>query len=555
MTGREVPSEIEVKLEAATADDLRLIAGLRTLGRFRLRGRGVQQLHSVYLDTRDHALTRAGIALRVRRHGRAWEATAKWSGQRNGVLHERPELTVELPKEPSMPFKVPDGPLRTQLAAVVLGRRLSPILISDVRRQLRDLTPAEEAIGDTLAEVALDTVQLHAPNGAASGATYHEVEIERRGGETRDLTAASRLLQERFGLIPSRASKFARGYAALYGAESLANRVADVAASDSVAIAARKVVTAQLARIRAADPGVRLGRAPEPVHEARVAARRLRAALRTFGEGFPPRLRQTLPDELRWIGQQLGAVRDLDVQLANVAWHAARRAPSGREPLEAFRHHLESERAVRRAELIASLDSPRYFRLLATLERFGASPEPRRRGADAVQPVAAVGRRAVKRVLRKMLKRGNEIGELPEAEALHDLRKRAKRLRYLLEALEPISGSPAKKLRKKLVRLQDMLGRFNDAMVAATFVRAYRDRPAAAGDDDQRRPLSALADGELRRAGAAQAEFHRAWRRFTGKATMRRRRKLLDDLAEAAQKRPADSIATRTAPMSEIVDR
>jgi len=485
MTAADVPAEVEVKLEAAAADDLRHIAQLHSLGRFRLRGRGVRRLHSTYLDTRDHALTRAGVALRVRRNGRAWEATAKWMGSVAGALHERPELTVALPGEPRAPFALPDGPLRMHLSSVVLGRRLVPILLSDVQRQLRDLLPAEDPAAEVLAEVALDTVELRAPNGAAAGTTYHEVEIERRAGATHDLTDVSRQLQERFGLIPSHASKFARGYAALYGADPLSKEPTTIEASDSVGAAARKIVAAQLSRLRAADPGARLGRDPEPLHEMRVAVRRLRAALRTFADGFPSSVRAMLWDELRWIGQELGAVRDLDVQLVNIAWHARHRAPATRRRLEAFRRHLERERALRRAELLAALESPRYFRLLTALERFGASPEPRRPRADDARAVAEVGRRAVKRAMRKLLKKGDAISELPETEDLHALRIRAKRLRYLLEALQPISRAPGKKLIRKLVRLQDVLGRFNDAIVAATFVRAYRDgAAAAAGKED-----------------------------------------------------------------------
>jgi hypothetical protein len=44
VTAKDVPAEIEVKLEAASADALRHVGQLRVLGRFRLRPRGVQHL-------------------------------------------------------------------------------------------------------------------------------------------------------------------------------------------------------------------------------------------------------------------------------------------------------------------------------------------------------------------------------------------------------------------------------------------------------------------------------------------------------------------------------
>lgn len=552
MTARDIPAEVEIKLEAASADALRHVGLLRVLGRFRLRPRGVQHLHSVYLDTRDFALARAGVALRVRRAGRSWEATAKWSGRVAGALHERPELTVALPGEPAVPFTLPDGPLRTQLTAVLLGRRLAPILVSEVRRQLRDLLPANASAAEPLAEVALDTVELRAPNGSAAGTPFFEVEIERRSGKRGDLTALSQLLQQRFGLVPSRASKFARGLAELYGDQAPAGATQDIQLGDSVGAAARKIAAVQLGRLRAADPGTRAGRDAESLHEARVAVRRLRAATRTFAAGFPTRLRDTLAAELRWLGQELGAVRDLDVQLANLVWHREHLARDVRRHVDPFLLHLESERTVRRASLVETLDSRRYFRLLGALERFAASPPPRRPRGDAAQPLPKVARRAVRRAMRKVMERGDAVGEVPEAEDLHALRIRGKRLRYLLEALKPVAGAPGKKLIKQLVQLQDVLGRFNDAIVAATFVRAYRDGIGSNAHDEERHTLTALADRELRRAGVAQSDFARAWRRFTGKATLRQRRMLLKQLKKAARAHAPDGAGAAVAHVRQL---
>lgn len=553
MTAKDVPAEIEVKLEAASADALRHVGQLRVLGRFRLRPRGVQHLHSVYLDTRDFALARAGIALRLRRAGRSWEATAKWSGRVAGGLHERPELTVALPSEPTSPFTLPDGPLRTQLTAVLLGRRLSPILVSEVRRQLRDLLPASANVSESLAEVALDTVELRGPNGTPAGTQYFEVEIERRGGRRSDLTTLSQLLQQRFGLVPSRASKFSRGLAELHGDKAPAfGGPPDIQLSDTVGSAARKVTAALLARLRAADPGTRAGHDAESLHEARVTVRRLRATTRTFAAGFPPRLRETLDTELCWLGQELGAVRDLDVQLANLIWHRDRLPRQMRAHVDPFLLHLENERAVRRAVLVETLDSRRYFQLLAALERFAASPPPRGKRAEAAQPLPKVARLAIKRVTRKVMQRGDAVGEVPEADDLHALRIRTKRLRYMLEALKPISGAPGKKLAKQLVRLQDVLGLFNDAIVAATFVRAYRDGPGSNAHDDERHTLSALADRELRRAGAAQSDFARAWRRFTSSGTIRQRRALLKRLKAAQRLYSAENAPPPPAPVQQV---
>jgi CHAD domain-containing protein len=178
-------------------------------------------------------------------------------------------------------------------------------------------------------------------------------------------------------------------------------------------------------------------------------------------------------------------------------------------------------------------------------------PSRRSPRGDGAKPVAAVGRRAIKRTMRKLMDRGDAIGDVPEADELHALRIRGKRLRYVLEALKPISGAPGKKLTRKLVRLQDVLGRFNDSMVAATFLRAYLDGPGGNADADERATLVALADRELRRAGAAQSDFARAWNRFTGKATLRERRALLRKL-KAAARSAADSTGVAAAHVPQL---
>ena len=131
----------------------------------------------------------------------------------------------------------------------------------------------------------------------------------------------------------------------------------------------------------------------------RVATRRLRAALRIFAAGIPPRLQARMSQELRWLGELLGGVRDLDVQLAKLDGFTAA-APAGFRPaLGLLRTHLDGERLRRRTDMLAGLDSARYFRLLIQLERFGVPAARRagrttpRRWSRSPRPAAAPSRR------------------------------------------------------------------------------------------------------------------------------------------------------------------
>jgi inorganic triphosphatase YgiF len=532
--GTDVAAEVEVKLDAGAAEVLREIGALGNIAGYELRAHRVERLRTLYLDTRTLALMRAGVAVRLRHGPDGWQATIKWSGRVVGGVHERPELNVALPGRPPLPFRLPSGPLHTHLAATVLERPLAPILVSEVQRRVLHVHAARRG-ASPLAELALDTVRLRAPDGRALGPRYWEVEIERRDGTRADLLAISRTLRERFALIPSPMSKFARGLEALYGARARFAPPAAVSGGTPLSIAARAIFATHLARLRGSDAATRAGDDAGALHDMRVTVRRLRAAIRMLAPVIPARSCELLRRDLPWLGRELGAVRDLDVQLANLDWHRGRLAANLHGPLDGPRRAMRRERRSRRAHLLVVLDSARYLRLLATLERLALSRPRRYRKDDPDEPLAAVGRRAVRKTIRRLLARGDAIGDLPAAADLHALRIRAKRLRYLLEALGSITGKPGRKLERHLARLQDVLGRFTDAMVAAGWLRGYTGRPGAALDAPTRALLEQLADTELQRAGVAQADFRRAWRGFRGRRVERVIKDVLRRLERAAE--------------------
>ncbi len=214
-----IPQEIEAKLLVPRPAILSAIARLKDLGPYRLRPRQTVRLQTIYLDTAEFTLARHGVALRLRRNRARWEASIKWSGREDGMIHTRPELTVRLPRPPSFPFTVPVGPLATQLSVLVAGQPLTPILISDVYRQRRAVQASKQGKAATFAELALDYVRLSAPGSRRRLTdTYCEIEIELEAtGTTPDLLDFAELLRGRFALTPTEGSKFSRGLALLYG--------------------------------------------------------------------------------------------------------------------------------------------------------------------------------------------------------------------------------------------------------------------------------------------------------------------------------------------------
>ena len=594
-----IPVEIEAKLLVPTATDLRAIGRLTHLGPYPLRSRGAARLHSTYLDTPSLTLARHGVALRLRRQGRQWEATLKWAGQVEGDVHERPELTVALPSAPALPFAPLPRPLHTQLAALVAGRQLTPILVSEIHRRLFDVLPPDPTVPPKpIAELALDRVHLRAPShepfvegsppceggvrggfamarqqppprpllgkegvhwpstlarrglGSRDGqpeTTYCEVEVERRQGERRDIASLAQLLRDGFNLAPSSESKFGRGLTLLYGAGIIGSGDQRVLAYDTVRDGVRHIVARHLHRLRLHDPGTRTGEAPESLHDMRVATRRLCAAVRVFAGGIPARLQKGMSQELQWLGQLLGPVRDLDVQLAKLDSSTAA-APAGFRPaLGCLREYMEGERLRRRAGMLVGLDTARYFRLLLRLERFAdARARGRSRDAASQELIVVAGQRAIKRAFRRLIKRGDKIHATPHPEDLHALRIRAKRLRYLLEFLHELTGKPGRRLVKRLTELQDLLGSYHDAVVLADFVRVYVEGAGAQLAPAQLVALGALVASELRLAEQKRTDFEATWRRFARPRTAADCRALLQKL-RGLEAPPSREMATTAA--------
>lgn len=220
--------EVEIKLLPRRLADLDALAQRKRFGAFALRARGAVRLRSVYLDTRDMSLLRQRVALRLRERRGRWEVTAKWMGRVRGALHERPELTLPLRHRPALRFRLPAGPLRERLGAIVAGRALEAILVTEIERRLFDVVAVGRGAaspGTPLAELALDHVWLRAPGkrGALLD-EYAEVEIEQRAGSRADLGALGERMARAFRMAPATDSKFSRGIALRRRSTALAVR-------------------------------------------------------------------------------------------------------------------------------------------------------------------------------------------------------------------------------------------------------------------------------------------------------------------------------------------
>jgi CHAD domain-containing protein len=153
-----------------------------------------------------------------------------------------------------------------------------------------------------------------------------------------------------------------------------------------------------------------------------------------------------------------------------------------RSDLEPLRSVLLARREDAHRAMVQALRSERATRLLSSwgvfLERLVSLREDDR--PDARRPIEAVGGERIHKVYRQMVKMGGVIDESTPAEHYHELRKKGKELRYLLE----LFGAPlypeevVKPMIKALKSLQDVLGRHQDREVQVHMLRSVRDEVA-----------------------------------------------------------------------------
>ena len=217
----------------------------------------------------------------------------------------------------------------------------------------------------------------------------------------------------------------------------------------------------------------------EPVHQMRVAVRRLRSTIKAFGRAVDSPEVASAAAGLKTLAAKLAPTRDWDVFMTETAPEVARAFPD--EPrLGRLLARAERRRQVCHHELRQFLDSAEFRCLGIELACLAAQP-----AADVTQaaPNLALETFATE-VLGKRLKRllttDGEITELEPA-VLHAIRLRAKRLRYAAEIFAPLfPGKPTHRFLRRLSRLQDRLGTLNDSAVAAALLGQFGSQHAFA---------------------------------------------------------------------------
>jgi CHAD domain-containing protein len=279
-------------------------------------------------------------------------------------------------------------------------------------------------------------------------------------------------------------------------------RLAPQESLSAAVIAAFAYGAGSLERERAAS----IAGEPEPIHQLRVASRRLRAAAEMFSSALHASQMSLLERDLSWVAQIAGKVRECDVIAATIRARAPKLEPRLAAMLPPLYSELEVSRRLALAQLAGALDSRRYSALIARLHK------PRIRIATARQPLGPAAGAMLARMTGAMVRAAAKLTGVSDAKTVHRLRVRVKRMRYALEMLAAIGGKRSRKALARLEDLQDLLGVFNDTIVAIGWLIAYASAEGA--PTEAVLAAGAMAESLRRRERKLARRCVKAWRKF-----------------------------------------
>ena len=484
-----------------------------------------------WLDTFDWRLYRAGLMLefeQARRGGRLLLSRA------DGTPQAEQPVTGWPPRRPAL--DLPPGPVRDRIMVLISPRALLPIVRAASTVSVMRLLNAD---GKTVARLVAEhiTVTAVAAGSTAAGTTTElplRLAVETVRGYPAQARKAAGLLATVTGVSHASQSVFTAALTALgrHPADYTSGVDTEITATMPASVAVARLLLRLLDTLEQNVDGVLRDIDTEFLHDLRVAVRRTRSAIKLLGEVLPADLAKHYATEFKWLGDLTTPTRDLDVHLLGFEPMTAQLVAASPADLEPFRAFLVRRRAREFRRLATALRGPRFRAITddwrkALLEIRDAAPPRRRRGLTA----AELALRTTERAFGRVAAQGNAITPESPPESLHDLRKRAKGLRYLLEFFAPLHDPVAyRKVVSDLKSLQDCLGDFQDSQVQREEIHALADAMLA----ERAAPAATLmAMGEIAAQltlsqAEARADFALRFARFAGPAGQERIRVLLE---------------------------
>lgn len=192
----------------------------------------------------------------------------------------------------------------------------------------------------------------------------------------------------------------------------------------------------------------------EAIHDMRVATRRLRAAIKTFNRILPSKSKK-IRVKFQKLFRVLENKRDLDVFSEFIS------RTLKTDPIVLAKQMDKSQK-----QIVSILKSKYYEKLIKSIEELKTIP--------AKQNVLKFSRKGIQKALNKVLKIGSSMDSKADDKILHKLRISIKKLRYICEFFEPVFSKSLRSFIEKTIKIQDILGEYQDAIVGISMLKRYK---------------------------------------------------------------------------------
>ncbi len=391
-------------------------------------------------------------------------------------------IPLQVKEMPRFAWHLPDSPLREEVDALLDMRALLPqlnVALHESRWNLLDKTAQQ-----VLLSLRLSSLHVHSKHQVAPSLPTWIV-LEPVQGEGKVARKISEFLQSSLHLpvedtpLAVHLLSHSNQPPSTHSSSFAVPLEPTMAANQAV----KQILKVLLTHLRDNEPGVLADLDTEFLHNYRVAVRRTRTVLGQIKQVLPKSMVERMRKNFAQLGEFSTPVRDLDVYLLNFEDYRALLPQPMQPDLEPLLHYLQQQRAQELGRLQRHLQTATHKKFIRDWQVFlNAAARPQHSLTHSAQPIKTVADECIWQAYSKMLKMGEAITPDSPADALHEVRKQGKKLRYLIEFFNTLyAPKKINKLIKNFKIFQETLGAIQDYAVQANYLRTIADALGAAG--------------------------------------------------------------------------
>ena len=266
-------------------------------------------------------------------------------------------------------------------------------------------------------------------------------------------------------------------------------------------------------------PGLRQDLDTEFLHDLRIANRRSRTLVTQIKQVLPPVKEKHYREIFSWLSKETSEHRDLDVFLQDIPRHLSVLPDKMRNDLEPLRAALSERWNKTHQRLLQVLDSEKFNSFVSDYRAcLTAGLRDHFQTVAGSRTALVIANRVIWQAYQKMLKQGSMVSQSGDREVLHELRKTAKKLRYLLETFRSLyPWQDMENVIMQCRKMQNILGQIVDFRVQQNYLMGLVDGAGRASvfPDTTVACIRYLIDAYNKLEVTAYAKFAGRFRRFS----------------------------------------